>query len=61
MPPPPGLCYLVPLDTAARLSVTLALPLKRRSALKVSVARGVITRIGGDFTIVGVGYQFPWF
>jgi hypothetical protein len=44
-----------------RLGMTLALPVKRRSAVKVAWARGVVTRIGGDFTTVSLGYQFLWF
>jgi hypothetical protein len=49
------------LQRNTRLGLTLALPVKRRSAVKVSWARGVITRIGGDFTTLAVGYQFLWF
>jgi len=49
------------LQRNTRLGLTVSLPVKRRSGVKVSVARGVITRIGGDFTSVAVAYQFLWF
>jgi hypothetical protein len=49
------------LQRNTRLGLTLAVPVRRRSALKVSWSRGVVTRIGGDFTTVAVGYQFLWF
>jgi len=44
-----------------RLGLTLSLPVKRRSGVKVSWARGVVTRVGGDFTSLAVAYQFLWF
>jgi len=44
-----------------RLGLTVSLPVKRRGGLKASWARGVITRVGGDFTTVAVAYQFLWF
>jgi hypothetical protein len=49
------------LQRNTRLGLTLALPVTRRSGLKVSWARGVVTRIGGDFTTLAAGYQFLWF
>jgi len=49
------------LQRNTRLGLTLAVPVKRRSALKVSWARGIMTRIGGDFDTLAVGYQFLWF
>jgi hypothetical protein len=49
------------LQRNTRLGLTLAVPVRRRSALKVSWARGLMTRIGGDFDTVAVGYQFLWF
>jgi hypothetical protein len=29
--------------------------------VKVSWSRGVVIRIGGNFTTLAVGYQFLWF
>ena len=49
------------LQRNSRFGLTLAVPVKRRSALKVSWARGLVTRIGGDFDTLAVGYQFLWF
>jgi outer membrane putative beta-barrel porin/alpha-amylase len=49
------------LQRNSRLGLTAAIPVKRRSALKVSWARGIMTRIGGDFDTLAVGYQFLWF
>jgi hypothetical protein len=49
------------LQRNSRLGLTLAVPVKRRGAVRVSWSRGVVTRIGGDFTTLAVGYQFLWF
>ena len=49
------------LQRNSRFGLTLALPVKQRGGLKVSWARGLVTRIGGDFTTLAVGYQFVWF
>jgi len=49
------------LQRNSRFGLTLAVPVKRRSALKVSWARGLTTRVGGDFDTLVVGYQFLWF
>jgi hypothetical protein len=49
------------LQRNSRFGLTLALPVKRRGGLKISWARGLVTRIGGDFDTLAVGYQFLWF
>jgi len=49
------------LQRNTRLGLTLAVPVKRRSALKASWSRGVVTRVGGDFQTFAVGYQILWF
>jgi hypothetical protein len=49
------------LQRNTRLGLTLAVPATRRSAFKLSWARGVVTRIGGDFQTLAVGYQLAWF
>jgi outer membrane putative beta-barrel porin/alpha-amylase len=49
------------LQRNTRLGLTLAVPVKRRSALKLSWSRGVTTRIGGDFDTLAAGYQILWF
>lgn len=45
----------------SRLGVTLAVPVGRRSNLKVSWATGFTTRIGADFDTFGVALQTVWF
>jgi hypothetical protein len=45
----------------SRLGVTLAVPVGRRSSLKVSWATGFTTRIGADFDTLGVALQTVWF
>jgi hypothetical protein len=45
----------------SRVGLTLALPLGRRSNLKVSWATGFTTRIGADFDSFGVAVQTVWF
>lgn len=49
------------LQRNSRFGLTLAVPVKRRGALKVSWARGLTIRVGGDFDTLAVGYQFLWF
>jgi hypothetical protein len=45
----------------ARLGATLALPVGKRSALKIAYSRGAIIRIGADFSTVSVGWSSTWF
>jgi len=49
------------LQRNSRLGVTLALPVGRRSALKVAWASGFTTRVGADFDSLGVAFQTVWF
>jgi len=49
------------LQRNTRLGLTLAIPVTRRSGLKASWSRGVVTRVGGDFQTFAVGYQILWF
>jgi hypothetical protein len=44
----------------SRVGGTVAFPLSRHNALKVSMSTGAITRIGGAFTTVAIGYQYLW-
>jgi hypothetical protein len=48
------------LQSNSRLGAALALPVGRRSALKVSWSTGFTTRIGADFSSIGVGFQTVW-
>jgi len=45
----------------SRVGVTLAVPVGRRSALKLALATGFTTRVGADFTSLGVALQTAWF
>jgi len=49
------------LQKNSRLGATLALPVGRRSTLKVSWATGFTTRIGADFDSLGIAWQTAWF
>ena len=44
-----------------RVGATFSLPLTQQQSIKVAWAKGVTTRIGGDFNIVAVGWQYVWF
>jgi hypothetical protein len=49
------------LQRNSRLGLTLALPVGRRSAVKVSFASGFTTRVGADFDTLAVAWQTVWF
>lgn len=44
----------------SRVGLTLALPLDRNFSVKLNVSRGIVTRIGTGFDIVGVALQYRW-
>jgi hypothetical protein len=48
------------LQQNSRLGVTLALPVDRRNSIKLYASDGVSTRIGDDFTVFGVAWQYRW-
>ena len=45
----------------ARGGLTLAVPFAKGYSLKFSWSTGVVTRIGGKFTVYGVALQYRWF
>jgi hypothetical protein len=45
----------------SRLGCTLALPVGKRSSLKIAYSTGVIIRMSADFTTVSVGWTSTWF
>jgi hypothetical protein len=49
------------LQRNSRIGAALAVPIGRRSALKVSWASGFTTRVGADFDSLGVAFQTVWF
>jgi hypothetical protein len=44
----------------SRVGATVAVRLGRHHSLRVAASRGAITRIGGDFTSIGVSYGYSW-
>jgi hypothetical protein len=48
------------LQANSRFGVTGSVPLTRRQSLKVSYSDGVIVRIGGNFKVLSVGWQYGW-
>ena len=44
----------------SRVGLTLSKSLGRSHSLRVAASRGAITRIGGDFTSIGVSYAYSW-
>jgi len=49
------------LQRNTRIGVTASFPLTKKTSLKAAWARGVITRIGGDFNVFGITWQYAWF
>ena len=45
----------------ARIGATFSLPLNQHQSLKVAWAKGVTTRIGGNFNTIAVAWQYAWF
>ena len=43
-----------------RYGLTAALPVSRRSSIKLYASDGVFTRVGEDFTLYGVAWQVRW-
>lgn len=44
----------------SRVGVTVAKGFRRNHSLRFAASRGAITRIGGDFTSIGVSYGYSW-
>jgi hypothetical protein len=43
-----------------RLGATLTVPINRTHSVKFYASRGVQTRIGGDFDLLGIAWQYRW-
>jgi hypothetical protein len=43
-----------------RIGGTLALPVTRHHSVKVYGATGASTRVGGDFDVIGIAWQYRW-
>ena len=48
------------LQRNSRIGATVVTRLGRKHSLRVAVSRGAITRIGGDFTSIGMSYSYSW-
>ncbi len=48
------------LQRNTRVGVTLSLPIGQRHSLKLAGATGLTTRIGGDFDVLAIGWQYVW-
>jgi hypothetical protein len=48
------------LQRNARIGGTLALPVNRQQSVKLSATTGVVTRVGTNFDIVGIAWQYRW-
>ncbi len=48
------------LQRNSRIGATVVTRLGRKHSLRVAVSRGAITRIGGDFSSIGVSYSYSW-
>ena len=48
------------LQANSRFGVTGSVPLTRRQSIKISYSDGVIVRVGGNFQVLSVGYQYGW-
>ena len=44
-----------------RAGVTFSMPVAQRQSLKLSWSTGAATRIGGDFDLISLSYQYLWF
>jgi len=48
------------LQANSRFGVTGSVPLTRHQAVKVSYSDGVVVRIGGNYKILSMGWQYSW-
>lgn len=44
-----------------RVGLTFAMPVAPRQSVKLSWSTGAVTRIGGDFDLISLTYQYLWF
>jgi len=48
------------LQRNSRIGTTASVPITRRQSIKTSFSAGAVTRIGGNFKTVSLGYQYLW-
>lgn len=47
-------------QNSSRWGLTLALPVDRRNSIKLYASRGLFTRRGGEYDLLGIGWQRRW-
>ena len=55
-----GITNTATLQANSRFGVTGSVPLTRRQSVKVSYSEGFIVRIGGNYRILSMGWQYGW-
>ncbi len=45
----------------SRCGLTLSVPLSQQVAVKMSWSKGLVTSVGGDFTMLGAMLQYRWY
>ena len=48
------------LQQNSRVGLTLSIPLRERHSLKLATHTGAFTRVGADFDIATIAYQYRW-
>jgi hypothetical protein len=48
------------LQSNSRIGATVSMRIDRNQSLRIAASRGAITRIGGDFTSIGLSYGYSW-
>lgn len=48
------------LESNSRVGATISLPMNRNNSIKLFVSNGVSTRIGIDYTMAGIVWQYRW-
>ena len=47
-------------QTNTRSDLALALPVGRYNSIKLNASTGISTRAGGEFSAIGVAWQYRW-
>ena len=55
-----GVKGLLTLQANSRIGLTGSVPVTRRQSLKVSYSDGLLVRLGGNFRVLSVGWQYGW-
>jgi hypothetical protein len=44
----------------SRVGLTLSIPIKQHHSIRIATATGAFTRVGADFDVLSVAYQYRW-